>query len=397
MHEANKVTHSRGSTIDQDGIEGEQWIGIDYAINYSTITGTVAEGAVVTGNTSGATGIVVSNPAGSSNTALLRNSRGTFIDGEDIYENTGTDEFDASGLTVEVIVPVAESSFGTLAGTSFFFSRGVVPVNYKSGEENLFSVIDATGVTNARPTSITVEILNLLQFDYASWFRLQGDGLPIEKDEYSATGGETTGGASLTVDGTIDADVPGKTAGSHLVLQDVSDNNQEYVLRFASYVAATGVVTLAQSNIASADAATTTTINETGAFASSLVGDLVFNNGNGHDGVSYISQVVDDDNIVIDPPIASQAATDNIDLNGIPIALVNTADNVYFFLVFEFKESDGSASASMQYVGDIFSRVVVRNTSDAAVKIKGFTAAVTIGTGGASPATTRIENTVYAS
>ena len=63
--------------------------------------------------------------------------------------------------------------------------------------------------------------------------------------------------------------------------------------------------------------------------------------------------------------------------------------------MFEFRESDGVASASMQYVADIFSRVVVRNTPTAAIKIKGFTAAVTIGVGGGVSSATRIENTVY--
>lgn len=393
MHEFNKHSHRRGSTLDQDGIEGEQWIGIDYAINYSTITGTVGEGSVVTGQTSGATGTVVSNPAGSSNTALLRNSRGTFVDGEDISLTPATHEFDGAGLTVEVIVPVAEASFGTLAGTSFFFSRGVVPIDYKSAEENLFSVIDATGTPKARPTSITMQVLNLLQYDYASVFRLTGAGLAIDKTEYSATGGEVAGDATLTVDGTIAADVPGKTLGGHLVLQDVSDSNQEYVLRYSSYVAATGVVTLANSVIVAADAATTTTIQETGAFASTLVGDLIYNSTAG--GHSYVSQVVDNDNIVCDPPITGQTTGDAIEMNAIPYALVDTADNVYFFLVFEFKEADGSASSSMQYVADIFSRVVVRNTGAAAVKIKGYTADVTIGTGGGVASATRIENTVY--
>ena len=394
MHEYNKYAQRRGSTLDHDGIDGEQWIGLDYAINYATITGTVAEGSVVTGVTSLASGTVVSNPAGAANTALLRNSRGTFIDGEAI-EIDGSNRFDASGLTVEVIVPVAESSFGTLAGTSFFFSRGVVPVNYKVSEENNFSVIDATGTPQARPTSITMQILNLLQYDYASCFRLTGAGLVIDKTEYSATGGETAGDATLTVDGTIAADVPGKSLGGHLVLQDVSDNNQEYVLRYTSYAAATGVVTLANSVIVAADAATTTTIQETGAFASTLVGDLIYNSTAG--GVSYVSQVVDNDNIVCDPPIAGQTTGDAIEMNAIPYALVDTADNVYFFLVFEFKESDGTASASMQYVADIEGRVVVRNTSAAAIKIKGFTADVTIGTGGGTASTTRIENTVYGS
>ena len=394
MHERNKYEHRRGSTEQHDGIDGEQWIGLDYAVNYSTITGTVAEGSTVTGATSGATGIVVSNPAGSSNTALLRNSRGTFVNGEDIQID-GSNKFDATGLTVEVIVPVAESSYGTLAGTSFFFSRGVVPIDYKSAEENLFSVIDAGGTPRARPTSITMQILNLLQYDYASCSRLTGAGADIDKTEYSATGGETAGASTLTVDGTIAADVPGKTLGGFLTLQDVSDNNQEYVLRYSSYAAATGVVTLAHSSIVAVDTGTTTNIQETGAFGSTVVGDLVYNSTKGE--VSYVSEVVSANEINVNPPFSGATTGDALEMNGVPIALVDTADNVFFFIVFEFRETDGTASASMQYVAPIESRVVVRNTSAAAIKIKGFTADVQIGTGGGVSSATRIENTVYGS
>lgn len=394
MHEANKFTHRRGSVLDQDGIDGEQWIGLDYAVNYATITGTVSEGATVTGATSGATGIVVSNPAGAANVALLRNSRGTFVDGEAI-EVDGSNRFDAASLTVEVIVPVAESSFGTLAGTSFFFSRGVVPVNYKVAEENLFSVIDAGGTPRARPTSITMQILNLLENDYATCHRLLGAGLAIDKAEYSATGGEVAGDPTLTVDGTIAADVPGKTLGGFLSLRDVSDNNQEYVLRYSSYVAATGVVTLANSVIVAIDSGTTTNLTETGAFASTVVGDLVWNSTQSE--VSYVAEVVSANEIRVDPPFTSATTGDAVEMNAVPYALVDTADEVAFLIVFEFKEADGSASASMQYVADIFSRVVVRNTGTALVKIKGFTAAVTIGTGGGVSSATRIENTVYGS
>ena len=392
MHEYNKYTARRGSVLDYDGLDGEEWIGLDYAVNYSTITGTVSEGATVTGATSGATSVVVSNPGGTSNTALLRNTRGTYVDGEDI-EVDGSNKFAASGLTVEVIVPVAESSFGTLAGTSFFFSRGVVPIDYKTIEENNFSVIDATGTGRARPPSITMTIGNLKQYDYASCFKLAAAAGAIEKTEFSATGGETAGAATLTVDGTVPADVPGKTLGGVLALRDVSDNNQEYVIRYDSYAAATGVFTLSNVVIAAADAATTTTIQETGAFATAKVGDLVYNST--RTAVSYISAITDDDNCTIDPPIAAQTTGDAIELNCVPIALVDTADDVYVLIVFEFKEADGSASASMQYVKDLDARVVVRNTSAATTKIKGYTADVVIGTGGGSAATTRIINTVY--
>jgi hypothetical protein len=395
MHEYNKYAHRRGSVLDQDGLDGEEWIGLDYAVNYATITGVVPEGSLVTGNTSGATAIVVSNPAGSADTALLRNTRGTFVDGERIWETDGVNEFDASGLTVNVIVPVAESSFGTLAGTSFFFSRGVVPLDYKSAEENLFSVIDAAGTPRARPTSITMQILNLLQYDYGTCSRLLGAGLDIDKAEYSATGGEVAGGATLTVDGTIAADVPGKTLGGFLTLMDVSDNNQEYVLRYASYVAATGVVTLANFAIAAIDSGTATNLTEAGVFGSTVVGDLVYNSTKGE--VSYVAEVVSVNEIRVDPPFSGATTGDAVEMNSIPYALVDTADQVFFSIVFEFKESDGQASASMQYITDIEARVVVRNQSTAAVKIKGFTADVTIGTGGGVASATRIENTVYGS
>jgi hypothetical protein len=395
MHEYNKYVHRRGSVVDQDGLDGQEWIGIDYAINYASITGTVSEGSLVEGKTSGATGIVVSNPAGASNTALLRNSRGTFQDGEAIFLTDGVHEFDASGLTVEIIVPVAESSFGTLAGVNFFASRGVVLSDYKTGEENLFSLIDATGVSRARPTSIAMEILNLKQYDWASCFRLTASGGIIEKDEYSATGAEVAGDTTLTVDGTIDADVPGKTLGGTLVLVDVSDNSKEYVIRYSSYVASTGVVTLANVDIASLTSGDTNTLNETGAFANTKVGDIVYN----HDltEVSYVSVVTSDDSVEIYPAFSGDPTGDHVELNCVPIALVDTADQVYFIIVFEFKESDGSASSSMQFITTIYSRVRVRNTSDAFTKIKGYTADVTIGSGGGTASATRIENTVYGS
>ena len=393
MHQHNKYILRRGSVVDQDGLDGQEWIGIDYAINYATITGTVAEGTVVTGATSGATGTVVSNPGGASNTALLRNTRGTFQDAEDI-EVDATNLFAASGLTVEAIVPVAESSYGTLAGVNFFASRGVVLANWKTGEANLFSLIDSTGASTARPTSISVTIGNLKQYDWATAWRLTGDGGTIVKNEYSATGGESIGDPTLTVDGTIDADVPGKSLGGSLVLRDNDANGKEYVLRYSSYVPATGVVTLANTQW-TATTADGNTITQIGAFANTKVGDLVYNND--LTAVSYVSVVTSNDSIEIYPPLVGQDAGDIGEINSVPIA-VDTADDVYFALVFEFKTSDGTASASMQHAGDFWARARVRNTATATTKIKGYTSPdFEITTGGGLATATRIPNTVYGS
>ena len=288
-----------------------------------------------------------------------------------------------------------------MAGVNFFGSRGVVLTDYKSGEENLFSLIDVTGAPTARPTSISMSILNLLEFDYASCFRLTASGGIVEKDEYSATGGEAIADNTLTVDGTIAADVPGKTLGGTVVIQDVSDNGQEYVLRYSSYAAATGVVTLANKTSTMNGASTTTTIvHDTGATftTEAKVGDLLYNTqgGGAGRGYAYVKSVDSDTQLTLDRAITGQVQNDAYELNCIPVS-VDTADNVYFMIIFEFKEADGSASASMQYIADIYSRVRVRNTSDATIKIKGYTTDATIGTGGGTASATRIENTVYGS
>lgn len=392
-----KYTTRRGSTFQLDGEDGEQWIGIDFAINYATITGTVSEGATVTGLTSLATAIVVSNPGGAANTALVRNTRGEFIDGE-VIEVDGSNRFDASGLTVSIIVPVAENNFGVLAGTTLFLSRGVVISDYKSSEENLWQTIDATGVTKSRPTSITVSMLNLLQHDWATWYRLTGVGGSIDKTEYSATGGETFASSTLTVDSAIAADVPNKTTGGRLSLRDTDDNGQEYVLRFSSFVPSTGVITLAQIVIALADAGTnTTTIVEAGVFTASAVkvGDLVYNSTVG--AVAYVTDRVDDNTITISPAITGQTTADVITINAIPGITVNTADDVAFAIMHSYRETAGDESVSMVYVADIFSLARLRNTVDATIKIKGASAAVTIGTGGGQSSPPRIPNTVYGS
>jgi hypothetical protein len=226
---------------------------------------------------------------------------------------------------------------------------------------------------------------------------LTGTGGSIEKDELDCTGGETAGDATLTVTDTpLAADIAGKTNGSTLVLVDVSDGGQEYVLRFSGYVAATGVFTLANIVVSAETGTDTDTIVDTGAFANAEVGDLVLNLTQSN-AVSYITEVTSDDEVQIYPPITGQGAGDSIEINAVPIS-VDTADTVFVLPIFEFRESDGSSSSQdMQYVGDFYAKAVVRNTSAAAEKIKGFVQEVPVTTSGGSATATRIENTVYGS
>jgi len=393
-----KFIARRGSTFQIDGIDGEQWIGIDLAISYTAFTTTIAEGDIATQQNTLATATVVSFPGGTNDIMLLRDSRGTFNTTDQIDFTGGGNISGAQLSAADVIVPVSENSFGVLAGVTLFLTRGIVITDFKSAEENLWSTIDAAGIIRARPTAITVSMLNLLQFDWATWFRLTGAGGSIDKTEYSATGGETFASTTLTVDGNIAADVPNKDNGGRLFLRDQSDNGQEYVLRFDSFTPVGGVITLSQIVIASADAGTTTTnIQEAGVFTAAAVqvGDLVYNNT--RSAVAYVTARVDDNNVTISPAITGQTTGDVITINAIPGITVNTLDDVAFAIMHKFRETGGTESASMVYVSDIFSLARLRNTNAAAVKIKGASQAVTIGVSGASANLPRIPNTVFGS
>tara|TARA_R110000803_G_scaffold36811_2_gene79101 strand:+ start:799 stop:3300 length:2502 start_codon:yes stop_codon:yes gene_type:complete len=393
MTEWTKYIARRGSTFQMDGVDGEQWVGFSLAIFYATITGTVGEGSVVTGATSGATGTVVSNPGGTSNVAILRDVRGTFVDAEDIYLTDTVHEFASAGLTVAVIVPQASNSIGTLAGTTFFFQRGYVPVNYVAAEENLFSVIDNNGVTKVRPTTVTLNMVNLLQYDWALWYRLLSAGGDLDKVEYGASGGEAISATAITVTGAITADTVGKSTGGRIVLYDFS-TDIEYTIRYASWVTSTFTLMGAtQAAIVSLDStADENHLTESGHFASGFeVGDLVYNVTTG--GISYISDVVSANEIAVSPALAGLAATDNIQFNVIPVAVLS-ADFVYVPFMVRFRETGGTEGASMVYVAPVESLAKLRNTSTAAIKNQGIAAAITI-SGDAEANLARIPDTVY--
>ncbi len=394
MYEFLKYITRRGSTTDLDGLDGQEYIGIDFRVNYTSITGTIAEGATVTGVTSGATGIVVSHDL-TNDVALLRNTRGEFQSAEQIQVD-GSNYWASAGLTATAITPVAEMPFGTLAGGVFFGAVGVVLTDYQSGEENSFILKDANGVQRQRPTSISMTISNLLQYDWASTFRLTGSGGSVDKTEYSATGGEAIGAATLVVDTAITADTPGKTTGGRLVVRDASDDNAEYVLRYSSW--ATSTFTLANTVVTAEAGTDTNTIVDTGVMtaANVQVGDLVLNTTRSN-AISYVTERTDDNTIQIDPPITGQTTADAIEINAIPVA-INTADDVYVPIIMSFCESGQTEkSASMQYVATIYGRTRVRNTSAATTKIKPFTSDVTIGLTGGATTAVRTTDPVYGS
>lgn len=383
-------------TTATDGIEGEQYVGPTVYLAYSgTVTGTVSEGSDVTQATSGATGIVVSHDT-TNKVLLLRDTRGTFNTTNVVTDNDAGGTFTPNSAAVTFNAN-KQSPFGSLAGGRFFGARGVLLSDYLSSDENSFQLIDAPGDTKQRPIAISLSVSNLVGTDettgtddYVVSHRLLGAGLAIDKEEYSAAGGEAQGANTLVVDTAITADTPGKSTGGVLNLRDASDNDKHYRLRFSSW--ATSTFALASIEGITLDAATDTdTVVATGSpFTNAKRGDLVLNIT--QNAVSYVTTVDNANTLQISPAITGQTSADTIEINTCPVA-IDTADDVYVSLIDEFATST-SASVSIVYVSPINYRVKVSNTRNA-TKIKRFvTDDATTGTD-RNVATIRNEDTIH--
>lgn len=395
------ITRDGGTTTgNTDGIEGEQYVGAEAYLRYSgSVTGTISEGSDVTQETSGATGIVISHDT-TNKVILLRDVRGTFT----THASTATlTDNDTSG-TVEIdtaaanFAPNTQAPFGSFpGGGTFFGARGVLLSDWLSSDENNFSLVDVAGGTYARPQAYSITVTNLVGTgestttdDRVTVFRLTGSGGDIDKTEYSAAGGEAIGAATLAVDGSISTDTPGKTAGGVLRIRDVSNNNQNYRIRFSSWSGST--FTLANIVVASADSGTDTdTIVEAGAFATAKRGDIVVNHTRA-EAVSYVTAVTDANTVQISPAISGQTTGDSIELNCIPVA-INTLDDVYVPLIDRYATSS-SESVSIIYVSQIFYRARVRNVANA-TPIKPFEVDSSLNGANSSVQTVRTTDTIY--
>lgn len=145
------------STTSLNGVEGQQYIGIDFIIDYASETGTVNIGDEVTGSTSGATGFVV-NKNTTSTYVTLMNSEGTFVNGENL--TIGGNSLNTTSNTT-AIAPSKQAPFGTFAGGRFFGAFGVLLTNVPGADVNNYQLIADDGVTYEEPVQRTFTITNI--------------------------------------------------------------------------------------------------------------------------------------------------------------------------------------------------------------------------------------------
>ncbi len=342
------------TTANTDGIEGERYIGSDYRMTYTTLTGTIAEGTVVTGVTSGATGTVVAHHTGSK-ILVLRNSRGTFTDGE-IVRRVASNEVSAAVPTA--ITPIGAAPFGAFAGGTWFAAPGVVIKNYLTGDVNKFQLTDDTGTTVVAPTKVTVQVSNTRAADRVAVFRLVAAGGIINKAEYAGTV-QSAGATTLVAGSAITNDTPGKTVGGIVRLVDTSAST-EYRLRYNSYSSAT--FTLASRTGLTADGGSSSTllVDAAATFVTwgIKVGDLIRNTTESV--IAYVVSV--DSETQLTTTAVGSWISDAYEINTLPVA-TTVLDTIYVPIIDSYETTGttgvpGDEAVSVTYLSNV--PVIVR-------------------------------------
>jgi len=366
--DADIVEQAFTDDLSQADIYGEEYEGATAYFTYSAISGTIAEGESVTQQTSGATGVIISHDA-SNQIVLLRSTRGTFNGSNQIDADDDSDYFTpsaAGNFAAKVAAPL-----GTFAGGTYFGARGLLLSDYLAADENSFILTDIGGTTRERPTSIVIEVTNLEGTDETTdtddlvgIYQLTASGGDVNKTEMTCDGGEAIGDTTIAVDA-IGDQVP---SAGRIILVDVTDDNNEYVIRYSSYDSGTDTFTLANIDLPSITGATTTTLTEASAFTNAKRGDLVLNKSQSN-AISYIKTVDSANSVTIDPPITGQGNGDNVEINAVPI--VTTSSDRVFAAIMHRYAANTEEQVSIIYPGSpVYFRVKVRNTRSSVKKIK---------------------------
>lgn len=393
VYEWTKYITMRGETGtgNTDGEKAEEHFGSSWRIYYTSMTGTVNEGDVVTQVNTGAKGTVVAIHT-TPKIAIIRSSRGTFVAGTDDIEKDGANKFvDPTSCTA--LTPVQGNPFGMKpGGGKWFLAPGVILDNVPAADLNNYEAIDDQGNTLAAPTKVSVKIENTRIDDWLAIFELtEANGL-IKKDTYTIDTQATVGATTLSVDPVIASKVPGKVTGGVLFVVDI-DASVEYRYRYTSWSGDDFTLfNLAQqtADASGCDSTTLKDLSETFQSSGVKVGDIIFNSTESK--VAYVVSVDSETQLTTTP--VTDWTSDTYRIGAVAVQ-IETTDKVYvpFLHVYETVGTDaspGSEDVSVVYTIDMYIRMVARNSlSGGSYKIEPFTIDGTIQSGGFTQAVIR--------
>jgi hypothetical protein len=244
IYEYTKVVTRRGSTTTLNDYNGEQYITTgEIRIPYASQTANFLEGATLTGQTSGATGVIVADhDSGTTGTLVVRDVRGTFDDTtpEVIQDDQGTpgSATIVSGGIVSTLVSKT-APFGTFAGGRFFGARGVWLDGLHSDDTNNYELIDSNGTPREAPTSISIAVNGVVAGDRVGVFQATGSSGTVNKAMFTLASGNNLGNNTLVIDTTIPLDTP--SSGTVYVVDtgDTSSSTREKQYTYTNFSAST--------------------------------------------------------------------------------------------------------------------------------------------------------------
>lgn len=327
-------------------IDGEQYRGLEATIYYDNLlSGPFGEGENLTGqNTYTARAMAVRTTVSGEGVAQIyltvadqQTSVATIANNDQLTDGgASTVDVDTAGAGGAIIThaSVKASPFGSFTGTQIFGAPGIVYVNPAAGDSQSYILKDDLGTLRSPPNTITFSVANTRAGDRIQVARDTGTSGVIDKDQFGGMTITSASVTSITVAGTVDAEVP--AAGFIRVVETTLE--QEHKYEYSSRTTgASGVFTLKAVTPSTATAGTgvTTLIDSTADFVTDgvTVGMLIRNTT---DGSTYeVVSITNLTTLVIQEVHGTGGAfvsTDAYTINE-TIQAYATTDNIYDLIV----------------------------------------------------------------
>lgn len=320
VYERLKYFTRRGQTTDIDSGSqiGPDFIGEfyrrigEYYIPYDngSVDNPFTEGEQITGPSNFEGYVTSKHDRGTSEGFIIvRQVRGTLVsDGNTLTGTTSghsadVDE-DSGSDPVALIAEELVSPFGTYAGGTAYFARGIKPINVAGVDASKYVCIDSEGNRIIPPNKVPVTFQGLEAGDRAFIAEVVTAGQDdIKDDQHGLAAGNNEGNSTVVVDSPISAETPGKATGGVVWCRDVS-LKEETRYRFASWNGSTFTLSTGISGTATGGD-TDTLLDSGGSFLSAdiKVGDIIKDGDNSEWAV--VLEIVSNNELTMTPKATS--------------------------------------------------------------------------------------------